>query len=81
MTNIGAISIAPTKENKTGSWRTFKPIVTDRCVGCGLCVSFCPEGCIKINEKRKAVIDYNYCKGCMICKSRCPQKAIQSEEK
>jgi len=65
-------------EVKTGSWRTFKPLVTVKCIGCGTCVQFCPEGCIKI-ENKKAVIDYDYCKGCLICISECPVKAIESE--
>ena len=47
-------------EVKTGSWRTFKPVVTVKCIGCGICVQFCPEGCIKLVDK-KAVIDYDYC--------------------
>jgi pyruvate ferredoxin oxidoreductase delta subunit len=65
-------------EVKTGSWRTFKPVVTVKCIGCGTCVQFCPEGCIKIDNK-KAVIDYDYCKGCLICITECPVKAIKSE--
>ncbi|MCD6216149.1 MAG: 4Fe-4S binding protein [Candidatus Aenigmarchaeota archaeon] len=69
-------------KNKTGSWRTFKPIVTDRCVGCGTCTKFCPEGAIKIvekNGKKKAEINYDYCKGCLICLKECPFKAIEKE--
>jgi pyruvate ferredoxin oxidoreductase delta subunit len=66
------------KKNKTGSWRTFKPKVTDKCVGCGLCAQFCPEGCIKI-VNGKAKIDYDYCKGCLICKEICPLKSIDKD--
>jgi len=63
---------------KTGVWRNFKPVVTEKCIGCGTCVLFCPEGCIKIVDK-KAKIDYDYCKGCMICLVECPVKAIIKE--
>jgi pyruvate ferredoxin oxidoreductase delta subunit len=66
-------------KNKTGNWRVFRPIVTEKCTGCGRCVQFCPEGAIKlmkIGGKMRAVIDYNYCKGCMICAAECPVKAI-----
>lgn len=75
--------VGNSRNNKTGSWRTFRPIVTDKCTGCGLCVQFCPDGAIRImdiNGKRKAVIDYNYCKGCMICAAECPVKAITKEK-
>jgi pyruvate ferredoxin oxidoreductase delta subunit len=67
------------KNNKTGNWRTFKPIVSDTCIGCGLCTKMCPEGCIKI-ENGKAKINYDYCKGCLICKNVCPIKAIKEEK-
>ena len=72
-------------ENKTGNWRVFRPMVTDKCTGCGRCVQFCPEGAIRMMDvggKRRAVIDYNYCKGCMICAAECPAKAIaKAQEK
>ncbi len=70
------------KENKTGGWRTFKPIITDKCIGCGICTWYCPEGCIEVKEikgKKKAVVNYDYCKGCLICYKECPQKAIEKE--
>ncbi len=76
--NEGAMVLeaGSSKKNKTGSWRTFKPVVTEKCVGCGTCVNFCPEGVIKIKNK-KAKIDYDYCKGCLICMNVCPFKAIE----
>jgi 2-oxoacid:acceptor oxidoreductase delta subunit (pyruvate/2-ketoisovalerate family) len=79
----GAVSDRPgsSSSNKTGSWRTFKPRVTDKCTGCGICAQFCPEGCInirKVKGKKNAVIDYDYCKGCLICVGQCPSKAIES---
>jgi 2-oxoacid:acceptor oxidoreductase delta subunit (pyruvate/2-ketoisovalerate family) len=69
-------------KNKTGSWRTLKPVVTSKCLGCGICANFCPDGAIKI-VKKKMKIDYNYCKGCGICAVECPAKSIfmQKEEK
>ncbi len=65
--------------NKTGSWRTFKPIITDKCTGCGICATYCPENAIEIKNvdgKKRAVINYDYCKGCLICFKECPFKAI-----
>lgn len=78
----GGTSSNPSLSNKTGGWRTFKPIVTEKCRACGICVSNCPEGCIIISDKnsrKKAVIDYDYCKGCLICLEVCPFKAIEKE--
>lgn len=75
-----------TIKNKTGSWRTFRPIVTEECTGCGICVDFCPENCIllidrkeKTKFKKIANIDYDYCKGCLICANECPFKAINKK--
>lgn len=83
--NKGAVvkEAGSTVRNNTGTWRTFRPIVTDKCIGCGICAWYCPEGAIEIKEvkgKKRAVIDYDHCKGCLICIGECPQKAITSEK-
>lgn len=68
--------------NRTGSWRTFRPVVTDKCVGCRICEFYCPENCIKVQGepgKGKARVNYDYCKGCLICMEVCPSKAIEKE--
>lgn len=78
---IGGVIKEPgsSKSVKTGAWRNFRPIVTAKCIGCGTCAMFCPEGCIKIIDK-KANIDYDYCKGCLICVVECPVKAIEKKQ-
>ena len=81
---IGCMSLSPTTDRKTGSWRSFKPVITDKCTGCSTCASICPEACISIEgkDKKKAHINYDYCKGCLVCASVCPFKAIEkSDEK
>lgn len=73
----GGWSSTPQMVEKTGSWRTLRPVVDmEKCIGCGVCDSFCPEAAINMVEK-KAVINYDYCKGCGVCANECPQKAIE----
>ncbi|MEE9323266.1 MAG: 4Fe-4S binding protein [Candidatus Aenigmarchaeota archaeon] len=74
----GGVTSRPTTSNKKSGWRTFRPVFTDKCTGCGICVMYCPEGCIKIKRK-KAKPDYDYCAGCLICVEVCPVKAIESK--
>lgn len=68
-------------KNKTGNWRSQKPIVDySKCIGCQRCAKLCPDSCIimkKIKNNPKAIIDYNYCKGCGLCAKECPVKAIK----
>jgi len=80
----GAVVTEPgsASKNKTGSWRTFKPIITDKCIACGICTQTCPEDCIELKTvkgKRTAVVGYDYCKGCLICMNVCPHNAINKE--
>ena len=70
------------KTRKTSGWRTFRPIFTDKCRGCGICVQHCPEGCIELHQAagmktKVARVDYDYCKGCLLCMELCPFKAVE----
>ena len=48
-----------------------------RCDNCGICALFCPDLCIRFDEKtQKMEIDYGFCKGCGICAVVCPKGAI-----
>ena len=63
-------------QNKTGSWRTFKPVLEQlRCIKCQLCTIYCPDSSISFDEEIS--IDYDYCKGCGICAFECPTRAIE----
>ena len=61
----------------TASWRVFRPVMDkDKCVECGMCLTYCPVRSIKGTEDKKYYIDYSFCKGCGICAKECPRKAI-----
>lgn len=66
--------------NKTGSWRTVRPIVNkDKCINCGICWKFCPDVAIFVEEEG-AVVDFDFCKGCGICAEECPVDAIEMDK-
>ena len=85
---IGAVTAKKTLGNMTGSWRTFRPAVNEKCTGCNICVIHCPDSCMELtdnankNSKFKKIvkINYDYCKGCLICQNVCPFKAIDKEQ-
>ena len=71
MVAIGCVIKTPgsSKNNKTGSWRTFK----EKCIDCDNCIIFCPDS--SVNKQHD--INYDYCKGCGICAHECPSDAIE----
>ncbi|MGC9435006.1 MAG: 4Fe-4S binding protein [Methanomicrobiales archaeon] len=69
------------RENKTGSWRVFRPMVDeDACSRCGTCILVCPEGAVTADDDDLPVVDYEYCKGCGLCAEECPKDAITMEQ-
>jgi Pyruvate/2-oxoacid:ferredoxin oxidoreductase delta subunit len=61
--------------------RKIIKIDEEKCSGCGLCVTGCPEGAIRlINGKAKLVSDI-YCDGLGACTGDCPENAITIEER
>jgi pyruvate ferredoxin oxidoreductase delta subunit len=69
------------RQNKTGGAARNPDIDKETCIGCGQCVENCPDGCIDLDQNRKAQADLSYCKGCGICEQICPVKAIIMKEK
>lgn len=50
--------------------------VTDKCIGCKLCYSHCPQKCIDI-EKKPVVIQQEHCLHCGNCYEICLVRAIE----
>ena len=84
---IGAIVTEPgsTRQYKTGDWRSQRPTYDfKKCIKCGICYIYCPEGCIHQNDEGCFEADLFYCKGCGICSHECPTGVItlvEEEEK
>ena len=58
-------------------------INTERCKGCGLCVTVCPKGSIVISKKSNksgyfpAESSNTQCTGCALCAIVCPEVVIE----
>jgi len=62
--------------------KAISRVVEEKCIGCGLCPSWCFYDAIKMVEKdgkKKAIIDPNKCDGCGLCPALCPRDAIVME--
>jgi len=62
-------------------WRNHKPVWDqDKCVQCGICYLFCPDGAIRLNDDGYYEADLQYCKGCGLCSRQCPARCITMED-
>jgi len=74
----GLVEPGSSLKNKTGNWKTFKPVVDfEKCIHCMECVVYCPDMCIKHKNGKRGKTDLSMCKGCGICAQVCPVKAIK----
>ena len=65
----------------TGAWRTNTPILDEaKCRHCLLCVPYCPDSSLPVQDGRLQGIDYYHCKGCGICAEVCPFGALSVKE-
>jgi pyruvate ferredoxin oxidoreductase delta subunit len=80
---IGAIVTEPgnAAKYKTGDWRSQRTSYDfTKCIKCGLCQIYCPEGCIGQNDEGFFEANVYYCKGCGICARECPTRVITMVE-
>ena len=76
---VGCIVTEPgsSREYRTGDWRSQRPTYNfNKCIKCGLCQIYCPEGCIGQNAEGYFQANLFWCKGCGICSRECPTKVI-----
>lgn len=74
--------------NRSRAPRVFKGtvhIVTERCKGCELCVTYCPKKILEVSEEFNdkgyhypIVIGEDDCVNCQVCEDICPEFAIYS---
>jgi NAD-dependent dihydropyrimidine dehydrogenase PreA subunit len=55
----------------------------EKCIGCGICIPYCPANAISMQSNKKAVIDQEACFECGNCLRplvvRCPTKAFSED--
>lgn len=61
--------------------RNIISIDEEKCDGCGLCISACEEGAIKLVDGKAKLIDEAFCDGLGACLGSCPKDAIRIVEK
>ena len=72
---------ATSRQFFTGEWRTSTPVWdTAKCKQCLLCVPYCPDSSIPVENEKRQDFDLNHCKGCGICAKACPFQALSMKE-
>jgi NAD-dependent dihydropyrimidine dehydrogenase PreA subunit len=55
---------------------TTLKLITERCVGCGLCAEVCPHGVLFMDNKKVQIVNKDLCMECGGCAKNCPVSAI-----
>jgi ferredoxin len=61
--------------------RNIINIDREKCTGCGVCVSDCPEGALQIIDGKARLVGDLLCDGLGACLKSCPEDAISVEER
>lgn len=70
---------AKSKEKKMK--RSIITIDHEKCTGCGLCITNCPEGALQIIDGKARLISDLVCDGLGACLGYCPEGAIDIQER
>lgn len=55
----------------------YRPVITDKCKKCNICVNSCPVGAIKPDKDGNLKINDKLCIRCLCCHEFCPHQAIE----
>src|SRR6056297_1677443 len=66
---------------RTAMKRSIIRIDEEKCDGCGLCVTGCPEGALQVIDGKAKLVREDYCDGLGACIGDCPRDAIHVEER
>ena len=67
----------PADKAEFGDYLGKSEIITEKCIGCKMCIK---NGCPALSfnkEAKKAIIDHLQCTGCQVCLQACPVQAIR----
>ena len=72
----GQMIVPTTRSVAEASVRWVAQVNSERCTGCGRCVSVCPAQAISLDPAGRAVVNTALCQSCGVCASQCPVQAI-----